>query len=308
MTSEIQNDSNHFGMWSYIKNTRATESAELKVLQQFMLSLSKESLRYLICIYIKSKLKKHDRNDHHLVTLGDHIYNHSSEDNDDGGTTMSTIQYLHADTNPMDTEIFSKMKQHYSNTYDSMIMDQISQQSHPSQHILSALNPQLLAYSFQFLSYKELCQSEVTCNYFLYASRTYKGLSHHYINITHKFMLSVFRNELNWNNLSQFKHICIHAAYFGNLIHRHQCYKTVIFDQLLHTIIRKSISCLHTLEIDVKLHFGRINILKQPMNTLFNILYAFETANHCSIRIRTITLYSRERDCKYFEWFDCGTK
>ena len=43
-------------LWSFIKNTKATQSASLKVLQKFVLSLSKQELQHLIECYLKLKM------------------------------------------------------------------------------------------------------------------------------------------------------------------------------------------------------------------------------------------------------------
>eukprot|EP01083_Nonionella_stella_P297661 1010682_1 len=43
-------------LWSFIQTTKATQSASLKVLQRFVVSLSENELRHVIGSYLKSTL------------------------------------------------------------------------------------------------------------------------------------------------------------------------------------------------------------------------------------------------------------
>eukprot|EP01083_Nonionella_stella_P173051 595743_1 len=46
-------------LWSFIRNTQATQLASLKVLQKFILSLNKTELSHIINCYLRSKVSKY---------------------------------------------------------------------------------------------------------------------------------------------------------------------------------------------------------------------------------------------------------
>ncbi len=106
------------------------------------------------------------------------------------------------------------MSKGYGNKYNKKIIQKIQQNHLESKHIL-CISPQVLAYSFQYLSFKESSKIESVCSYFTYINRKYEALSHFYINLNHKFWTRVMRNQININRLIKFKHICIASTYEG---------------------------------------------------------------------------------------------
>eukprot|EP01084_Bolivina_argentea_P055500 101738_1 len=235
MTVEIENVYTKHDTWTFIQNKRATESASFKVLQQFVLSLNKHELQHLIECYLKLKTNNFTES-----TVNDSvdkiIYNNSS-----------------GNINDLDGQILNKMCKKYGNKYNKKIIKKIQQiDIHTdSKHILG-IPPQVLAYSFQYLSFKELSQIEHVCSYFTYLSRKFEGLSHFYINLNHKFWTRVMRNQININRLNKFKHICIQSTYEGQTNWEKSVrQRAQLFNHILNYIINKSICCLDTLEIDV---------------------------------------------------------
>ena len=92
----------------------------------------------------------------------------------------------------------------------------------------------------------------------------------------------------------QFKHICISAAYFGPegylyCYYRKNQRKMILFEYILETIIKKSLSSLQTLEIDIKFEtFGWSGNQRKPSNVLLYILNKFDI-----LPIRKL-IYSRD--------------
>ncbi len=84
----------------------------------------------------------------------------------------------------LDEQIFNKMSKGYGNKYNKKIIKKI-QQNHPESKHLLFISPQVLAYSFQYLSFKESSKIESVCSYFTYINTKYEALSHFYINLNH---------------------------------------------------------------------------------------------------------------------------
>eukprot|EP01084_Bolivina_argentea_P292717 503304_1 len=146
-------------LWSFINHSKSTQFASLKVLQQFVLSLNKKELQHLIETYLKSKLTpKINPN----ATL-----NHTNE------------QILKNNTqnfqNAIDEKILLKMNNIYKRKYSSKITTKMQQKSH-----LLSIPPQILSYSFQYLSYSEMCRLSNVCLCFFYVKKKYNGLSNYY--------------------------------------------------------------------------------------------------------------------------------
>eukprot|EP01083_Nonionella_stella_P035687 97332_1 len=229
-------------LWSFIQTKRATQSASLKVLQRFVLSLSKKELRHMIESYLKSKLSSHD----FTPTTRRHCFETVIPNTFHGGTDVDSWDIM--DT--MDQNILYKMSEQYGQRYNKRII--ANMQQHTSQtkpRLISFIPAQVLTYSFQYLSFRELCKIERVSSYFTYLHHAYRNLSHYFISLDARFWHKAMRNQINLTKLSQFKHIKIGACYRGPW-HRFK-YKNRLFEHILSFVIYKSITCLDTLEIDV---------------------------------------------------------
>ena len=161
-------------VWTFINNSKATETASLKQLQHFVLSLNARELRHLISVYLRSMIGKH----HHqgeltlrgtvdaLVKGGDDIIT-------DRGT---------------DASIIGKMQSKYGNKCSKKVLSKMQQNQSANTHILT-MNPQVLASSFQYLSFRELCQIQPTCSFFVYLRAQYRGLCHYHVDLDYKYAL-----------------------------------------------------------------------------------------------------------------------
>eukprot|EP01083_Nonionella_stella_P183534 663548_1 len=221
-------------LWSFIQTKRATQCASLKALQRFVLSLSKDELQHMIESYLKSKLSSHD----FTASTCTHFCQVLLHDAPDSGSM-----------DEMDQNILCKMNEKYGNKYKKRIIAKMQQhESQTKPQLISTIPPQILAYSFQYLSFRELCRIEKVCSYFTYLHRKYQNLSHYFINLDARFWTKAMRNQMNLAKLSQFKHIKITASYRGPW---KLPFKTKLFNLILNHVMSKSITCLDTLEIDI---------------------------------------------------------
>ena len=250
-------------LWSFIQNVKAIEHASMKRLQSFVLLLSKKELKHMIKLYLQSAMMvDRERNGLTLYQSVNKLKNSNHETN----------------SNVLDTGILNKMNKDIGKKYEKKIFKNLQQNHHNDKTNLLSINPQILASSFQYLSFKELCQILPTCNYFLYIDNSYKGLCHHYIKLNQKFWVNVFRSKINLQMLQQFKHIAITHSYCGKSNYdAYVEHKSYIFERILRIIINKSSKCLDTLEIDIQCQRGR-NIA--AYFTLQQIINFFETPSN----------------------------
>eukprot|EP01084_Bolivina_argentea_P268182 455448_1 len=125
MSTEIEPNIPDLNVWSFIKKTKATKSASLKVLQSFILSLNKYELRHLIECYLKSKIS----GKHCESTLK---YSHQ--------TLIKTSDNNNENINETDKQILCKMNKKYGKKYNKKIIKKIQQNN---KNILS-IPPQIL--------------------------------------------------------------------------------------------------------------------------------------------------------------------
>ena len=233
MSSESESFMQH-DLWTLIQNKRATHSVSLKTLQRFVLSLDRKELTHLIDVYLKSAL--------------------SSNNPLSGATVRERAESLrHARTHPVDTiddEILTKMNQNYGEKQNKKTLKIIQQNQSENHHILS-MNPEVLAYSLQYLSFRESCKLQHVCSYFVYLKKAYLNMSNYYVNLDELFWRHVFRSKVNLEPLSHFKHIEISCSFHAHCLDDSTYYKTTIFRKILKRILNKSISCLDVLEIDI---------------------------------------------------------
>ncbi len=252
MSTESSDHSSKQDLWSFIKHTKSTQCASLKLLQQFMLTLNRKELRHLIECYLKSKLSSCNPEGLTIKQSAIKILNNTANH------TLPTI----------DRKILSKMHQNYGNKYHKKIITKLQQKKQEKKHIL-AIHPEVLAYSFQYLSYKELCKIQTICVYFPYLTKMYPGLAHYYIKLDKKLFCRAFRNKINVNNLLHFKHIEINHAYHNRNDYNYNINRqTQLFRYLLKMIINQSKSSLDILTIDIPM----INSDPNEISTSFNVL------------------------------------
>eukprot|EP01084_Bolivina_argentea_P053663 98498_1 len=153
-TEPVDNLSNS-NLWSFIKCAKATQSASLKSLQKFILSLNKNELIHLIESYLKSKLSKNNTFSCDSLTLKQTHSNLLESKSPENNTEIVT---------DIDNVILHKLNNKYGNKYNKKIMKKIQQNQNGSNNLL-CIYPQVLSYSFQFLSYKELCKIQSVCVY-----------------------------------------------------------------------------------------------------------------------------------------------
>ena len=169
--SELQETT--FDVWSFIRNARATQSASFSTLQKFVLSLEAQELRHIIEVYLKSKLGDHDSNG--LTFKG------------------SVDKLINKQTNGMreavDASIMNNMQKKYGKKYNKKIIQIIQQNNTENKEHILSMNSQVFAYSFQYLSFKELCRILPTCSYFVYLDASYQGLSHCYIDLNQQYVV-----------------------------------------------------------------------------------------------------------------------
>ena len=87
--------------------------------------------------------------------------------------------------NDTDTRILSKMWSNSAGKCSKQVLSAMQQKQSANEHML-AMNPQVLATSFQFLSLRELCRVEPTCSLFVYLRAKYRGLCHFHVDLDHK--------------------------------------------------------------------------------------------------------------------------
>ena len=159
-------------VWTFINNSKATETASLKQLQQFVLSLDAKELRQLISVYLRSVVGKHQhQNELTLKSAVGALLNNVSNTNTDHVT---------------DASILHKMQLQYGNECGKKVLSKM-QQKRNSNHIL-ATSAQVMASAFQFLSFKELCSIQPTCCFFVYLRTKYSALCHYHINLDHTYV------------------------------------------------------------------------------------------------------------------------
>eukprot|EP01083_Nonionella_stella_P004011 11541_1 len=137
----------NLNLWSFIKSTQATRLASLKSIQKFILSLNKTELTHLITFYLQSKLSKRNltlkQTEHELL-------------NNEPNGVLQTI----------DKQIISKLNAKYGTKYHKKVISNTTQRPKNDEcnakHLL-LIPQQVLAYSFQFLSFQELCQAQTVC-------------------------------------------------------------------------------------------------------------------------------------------------
>eukprot|EP01083_Nonionella_stella_P143083 443907_1 len=250
----------NLNLWSFIKSTQATRLASLKSIQKFILSLNKTELTHLITFYLQSKLSKRNltlkQTEHELL-------------NNEPNGVLQTI----------DKQIISKLNAKYGTKYHKKVISNTTQRPKTDEcnakHLL-LIPQQVLAYSFQFLSFQELCQAQTVCVHFMYLNKQYPALTHYYLRMNNIFCQHAMRSRVRLSDLSFFKHIDIGAAYYG--LGRH-CYadqkrRANLFQYVLRTIIRQSKSSLDVLSIFVP-YLGSIHNAAfdcPPFNVLLCIM------------------------------------
>ncbi len=65
----------------------------------------------------------------------------------------------------IDKQILHKMHKKYGKKHNKKIIKQIQQTKTRNNYIL-CIPPQVLSYSFQYLSFKQLCKIQSVCSYF----------------------------------------------------------------------------------------------------------------------------------------------
>eukprot|EP01083_Nonionella_stella_P226058 803190_1 len=232
-------------LWSFIRNTQATQLASLKVLQKFILSLNKTELSHIINCYLRSKVSKYASFKATGLTFKQTEDQWANEEPDNEKLEV------------IDRHIISKLNAKYATKYQKKVIAKTTQQKNKTNcnrhHVLS-IPPQVLAYSFQFLSFKELCKIQHVCVHFMYLNKRYPALTHHYFALGTKFCQKAMRFKVRLSNLCFFKHIHINSLYCDvdssfvysrNTERRHK-----LFKYLLKTIIMQSKSHLDTLAIN----------------------------------------------------------
>ena len=157
-------------LWSFIKNSKATQSASLEVLREFVLSLDHQALLRILEVYTAS-----------LIGSSQHA---------SGLTLMQSVDELI--TNPrtdaltvVDAAILSQMKLHYGAKYEKQVVCRLQQNNAENEHLLT-INAEVFAYSLQFLSFRELCAIQPTCSYFTYITTQRARLAHHFIHLNER--------------------------------------------------------------------------------------------------------------------------
>eukprot|EP01083_Nonionella_stella_P182547 657147_1 len=224
--------------WSFIQSTKATHLASLKSIRKFILSLNKSELTHLITFYLQSKLSNHN------LTLRQTEQELLSSDPCDA---LQTI----------DKQIISKLNEKYGSKYhkkviSATIQKPIANNIKSNQNHLLLIPQQVLAYSFQFLSYRDLCKAQTVCVHFMYLNRRYPALTHYYLKMDSKFCSRAMRHRVCLSDLSCFKHICINDAYWSTgrysiAVNRR---RSKLFQFILRTIMQQSKSSLDVLSVD----------------------------------------------------------
>eukprot|EP01083_Nonionella_stella_P270145 914527_1 len=249
-------------LWSFIKSTKATELASLKSLQKFVLLLNKEQLSHLIQCYLQSRLSKSNSFKSNGLTMkqtADQFFNHEP--------TKNPLP-------PIDKQIISKLNSKYKLKYHKKVLAKTTQQKSDNQRHLLSIPTHVLAYSFQFLSFKELCKAQSVCVHFVYLNKQYPALTHYYFKMNVRFRQKAMRSRVLLSNLSFFKHIFITAVYCCNAdawtAGKNRQRRSQLFQYILKTIIQQSKSSLDTLDINI---YDADNVINSALNKPeFNVL------------------------------------
>eukprot|EP01083_Nonionella_stella_P019619 54486_1 len=260
-------------LWSFIKSTQATQIAPLKSMQKFILSLNKAELTHLIISYLQSKLSQ--RNSLNNFNPDGLSLRQSA---DKILSNQSTNRTLHT----IDQHIIFKLNAKYGIKYQKKAISKTASRSKKkrrrSPNHLLLIPPQVLAYSFQFLSFRELCKTQCVCTHFMCLNKQYPALVHYYFKMDLKFCQKAMRFKVPLSNLSFFKRIDVNAAYC-NTVDKDQKRRTRLFKHILKTIIKQSRSNLDILSINVPyftVHSSCINsAFSPPFCTLLFIMNTF---------------------------------
>merc|ERR1711971_154370 len=141
----------------------------IKRLQKFILSLDRNELIRVIQSYLKDTLRSQQTD---LQAFGGWASRSNALINDIDNLIDNDI----SDLNPIDERILSKMKNKYGNKQHKKVLVDIQQKQPANKHILS-MNPHVLAYSLQFLSFRESCRLQNACSYFVYLKKKYLAAS-----------------------------------------------------------------------------------------------------------------------------------
>ena len=233
-------------VFEFIKYTKATQSVSLKVLQKFVLSLDKIELQHMVTFYLRSILKKSLNHDVNGLTLSQARHRLLIEKNDSKSNNSSTI----------DQQIINKIQKNYGNKYNKKMIKKLQQHHDENKHLLS-ITPQILASTFQYLSFRELCKVQATCSYFIYLKHNMNGQCNYFINLDDKFWHKAMKCQIPFNVLTKFKHIGIKSMYYGKSSYCNVTTKRRIFDHILKAIIKSSRISLQRLEINITSSHGR---------------------------------------------------
>eukprot|EP01084_Bolivina_argentea_P164813 286481_1 len=268
-------------LWSFIKSRKAINSAPLKTLQKFILSLNKGELIHVINCYLQSTLT--------TVTSPNGLSYKNSTDillNKNANKSINNNKST-------DQKILHKLKRNFRN---KKIVSQFQQNHNENKHLLS-INCEALAYSFQFLSYKELCNIQTVSIYFTYLTKKYNGLTHYFINMDQTLLLSIMKNKIDLNQLSQFKHIEISYMYLNKCAYNKDSERqSILFKYILKTVISQSINQLHTLTINIQWNIisHTVYYIRQNIHSLhksiFNVLLQITNEFECLPNIKTLRL------------------
>eukprot|EP01083_Nonionella_stella_P069879 186552_1 len=261
-------------LWSFIKCTKATQLAPLRVLQEFVLSLNKRELTHLIKSYLQSKLSTNNTFNANGLTMRQTA--HRLLNNTTINHTLRTV----------DTQIVSKLTQRYGMKYRRNVISHTQQTNSDCKRMnLLSIHPQVLAYSFQFLSFRELCKVQSVCVHFTYLNKHYPALTHYYFKLDQKFLWPASRFKVPLSNLSFFKHVEVNTLYCNvDYWNKDPERRTKLFQLMLKTVINQSKSSLDILSIDIKC--GSINSCNgkaihrlPPFNILLYIMNEFGPLN-----------------------------
>ena len=166
-------------LWTFIKSSKATQSASLEVLQQFVLSLNRDCLVRMIEVYIQSLISRNQTI--HGLTVSQAAHRIVYEDRND---TLSAG----------DATILNRIQCAYGKRYGKQIVRKLQQNNIENNHLLT-INAEVFASTLQFLSFKELAQVQTTCAYFTYITTSYRGLSHNFINLNQRYVFYLLLNS-----------------------------------------------------------------------------------------------------------------
>ena len=188
-------------------------------------------------------------------------------------TEMKTIvrQYLFSKLektlSPSDAAIFDKFHRYLETKHLH------------TQHAEFTIPMELLAYTFSFLSYNELCACAPTCSFFLFTQTRFPKLAHHHVQLTHHLVVHYLKmmtqNPYQKLPLKYFHHIVINCAYHSGDSRQNK--RADLYDQFIESIIQTSLDTLETLHIAIpnNLRFGDANFDKKII--LQHILNTFDT-------------------------------